>query len=106
MAGANLERPNSKGVLESIIEELSGQRLVLKIEVNADIAIAPAPEITSPVPVESSALSLNSEQPKEREKAGAKAAEVQEHAVRMEAEFRNDPLISEAMKRFEAKLAK
>lgn len=102
IAGQSLERANVKAALEDILHRLSGQRLALKVEVSADVEIAPAPEVSAP-PVPEIA-------PVEEKVSPKKAKEAEEHeaaakAAKLEEEFRDDPLIQEALRLFDAKIA-
>ena len=105
MAGMNLERPNTKVAIEGILFQLSGQRFQFKVEVRADIVPAPAPEV-SYVP----ATVAEPEKPKQG-RASAKAVqkfteeEAAGRALKLEEEFRNDPLIKEALRLFDARIA-
>jgi len=103
IAGQSLERPNVKAALEDILHRLSGQKLALKVEVSADVAVAPAPEVSAPPSPEPPPPSEEKVSPKK-----AKEAEEQEaaaKATKLEAEFRDDPLIQEALRLFDAKIA-
>ena len=103
MAAMSLERTNVKAAIEDILHRLSGQKLVLKVEVSAEVAIAPAPEVSAPPPAEAPPPPEEKASPKK-----ARAAEEEEAAARtarLEAEFRDDPLIQEALRLFDAKIA-
>lgn len=103
MAAQNLERPNVKSALEDILMRLSGQKVSLKIEVRADLAPLPAPEVSAPSqPVPELAL----EKPSPKQAKAAAADEAAERMAKLEEEFRDDPLIQEALRLFDAKITK
>ena len=52
MAATSLDRPNVKAAIEDILHRFSGQKFVLKVEVSAEVAVAPPPEVSAPAPVE------------------------------------------------------
>ena len=103
MAAANLERPNIKTNLEGILAKLSGRRFSLKVEVRPDLAPAPAPEVSAPQPPEPAAAA---EKPSPKQAKAAAVGEAAALASKIEEEFRDDPLIQEALKLFDAKIAK
>ena len=101
VAGQSLERPNVKTAIEDILARLSGRKLTLKVEVRADIAAAPAPEVSAPVAPEP-----EPEKPSPKQAKAAAADEAAGLAAKLEEEFRNDPLIQEALRLFDAKITK
>ena len=105
MAATNLERPSAKIALEDILHRLSGQKLSLKIEVSADIEPAPAPEVSAPPPPDPAPVAVAEKLPP-KQAAAAAAAEAAATAAQLEEEFRNDPLIQEALRLFDAKITK
>ena len=101
MAAVNLERPNVKSAIEEILARLSGQKLNLKVEVRADITAAPPPEVSAaPLP------EPEPEKSAPKQTKAAAATEAAERAAKIEEEFRNDPLIQEALRLFDAKITK
>jgi DNA polymerase-3 subunit gamma/tau len=101
MAGMNLERPTTKTAVEDILAKLSGQKFTLKVEVRADIEAAPAPVINELPPQE---LDPVVEKAPVKQSKPAAADEAAERAAKLEEEFRNDPLIIEALRLFDAKI--
>ena len=101
MAAQNLERPTTKLAMEDILTRLSGQKYSLKVEVSADIEAAPAPEASTPALPEPEPAADKT--PAKQAKA-AVADEAAERAAKLEEEFRNDPLIQEALRLFDAKI--
>ena len=104
MAAMNLERPNIRSVFEQILSRLSGQKLVLKMEVRADIEAAPAPEVSAPPPPVAAAPEPAPEKAAAKQAKTAAADEAAADAARREEEFRSDPLIAEALRLFDAKI--
>ena len=102
-AAQNLERANVKTLIEDILAKLSGTRFTLKVEVRADIEVAPAPEVSAP-PSPEPAPAAEKPSPKQAKTAALEEAAAQ--AAKFEEEFRDDPLIQEALKLFDAKIAK
>ena len=105
-----LERPGTKPALEELLQKFSGQRLELKVEVSEAVAEAPQLEVSAPaVPApESAPTPPAAAKEKPASPKAAKAAEEEEAAARaakLEEEFRNDPLIKEALLLFDAKIA-
>jgi DNA polymerase-3 subunit gamma/tau len=103
LAAMNLERPNVKAALEEILARHSGQKYSLKVEVCADLVAAPAPEVSAPPPVPEAAPVVE-KQPTPKQAKAAAADEAAERQAKFEEEFRNDPLIQEALKLFDARI--
>jgi DNA polymerase-3 subunit gamma/tau len=103
LAAMNLERPNVKAALEEILARHSGQKYSLKVEVRADLVAAPAPEVSAPPPVPEAAPVVE-KQPTPKQAKAAAADEAAERQAKFEEEFRNDPLIQEALKLFDARI--
>jgi DNA polymerase-3 subunit gamma/tau len=103
MAALNLERPNTKTAMEEILAKLSGQNYSLKVEVSADIEPAPPPEVSTPVPPPA-APELPPEKASAKQPKSAAADEAAERAAKLDEEFRDDPLIQEALRLFDAKI--
>ena len=101
MAAMNLERVNVKTNLESILQSLSGQKLALKVEVRPDIAAAPAPEVSAPAPEPVPVA----EKPSPKQARANAEEDAASAAEKLAEEFRNDPLIQEALSLFDAKVA-
>ena len=101
IAGQSLERANVRTALEEIIYRLSGKKLALKVEVSADVEVAPAPEVSAP-PAPEPAPVEEKLSPKQAKEAGE--AEAAARSAQLEAEFRHDPLIQEALTLFDAKI--
>jgi DNA polymerase-3 subunit gamma/tau len=102
LAAANLERPNLKKAMEDALCRLSGQKFSLRVEVSAEITAAPAPAPTAPAVLEKPVEPENL--PGKKGKAAA-ANEAAASAAQREEEFQNDPLIQEALRLFDAKIA-
>ncbi len=95
MAVQTLERPSIRAALEEILSGFAGRRLLVKMELRADLlsreiapepppslSTAPTPAPAAPTPAASAAPAFD------------------------EAAFQNDPLIKEALRLFEATIAK
>ncbi len=104
IAGQSLERPNVKSALEDIIQNLSGKKLLLKVEVSADVEVAPAPEVSAPAPAPA-APEPAAEKPSPKKSRESEEADAAARAAKIEEEFRNDPLIKEALELFDARIA-
>ncbi len=92
MAVMSLERPATRAALEEILIKFAGRRLLIKIEIREDlqsreIVLEPAP-MDMPPP------------------AAAAEAPPPPPPTIDEAEFKNDPLIKEALRIFDAKITK
>jgi DNA polymerase-3 subunit gamma/tau len=101
MAATNLERPLAKAALEDILARLSGTKYAMKVEVRADLVSAPDPD--PPVLVLPAAEPAVEKLPAKSAKAhsGDEAAGRQSQ---LDEEFRNDPLIQEALRLFDARI--
>lgn len=99
MAVQTLDRPSIRAALEDILSGLAGRRLLAKMELRADLlsrAIVPDP---TPVP------SAPSAPPAPAPNAAPNSASAAPPSFD-EAAFQNDPLIKEALRLFEATIAK
>jgi len=105
IAGQSLERPNVKAALEEIILRLSGKKLALRVEISADVEVAPAPEVSAPAPAPAAAPAPEPVKASPKKAKEAEEEEAAAKAARLEAEFRDDPLIQEALRLFDAKIA-
>ncbi len=103
IAAQSLERPNVKALIEEILTRLSGQKFALKVEVRADIEVAPAPEVSAPPPPPQEPAPAA---PTPKQAKAAADTEAAAATAKLEEEFRNDPLIQEALTLFDAKIAK
>ena len=103
IAAQSLERPNVKALIEEIIVRLSGRKFALKVEVRADIDVAPAPEVSALPPPEAAPAA---EKPTPKQAKAAAEGEAAAVTAKLEEEFRDDPLIQEALTLFDAKIAK
>ncbi len=101
MAAMNLERPTAKASIETILLSLSGHKLSLKVEVRPDIAPAPAPEVSAPV---AEPLQV-AEKPSPKQAKALAEEDAAAASEKLAEEFRNDPLIQEALSLFDAKIA-
>jgi DNA polymerase-3 subunit gamma/tau len=103
IAGQSLERPNVKAALEDILFRLSGKKLALKVEISADVEVAPAPAVSAPSAAPEPAPAAVAASPGKAKDTAVEDAAAK--SARLEAEFRDDPLIQEALRLFEAKIA-
>lgn len=102
IACESLQRPKTRKEIESILEQLSGQKYELVTSVSDEmispVKVAPAePEQSAPTPVPSEPAPAPKKAP-----ATAKPPAVAANPI--EEEFRNDPFIREALDIFEAKI--
>lgn len=113
MAAQSLERPTTRAALEEILTRLAGRRLLLKIEVRADLqsheplSTPEAGPAHEPPASESAASSASSPKSPGIPAVTPPAAAAASDAVTFdEKEFQNDPLIREALRIFEARITK
>jgi DNA polymerase-3 subunit gamma/tau len=102
-AGQSLERPGARSVVEDILYKLTGQKFSLKVEVSAAVEEAPAPVVSTPLAIPEPLV--EKEKPAAKASKAAEAEEAAAKAARLEDEFRDDPLIREALSLFDAKIA-
>jgi DNA polymerase-3 subunit gamma/tau len=96
-AAESIERPTVRREIESILQKRSGQALKLVTRITAEV-IPPEMELPEPEPPPKS----EKQTAEDNSAAAAKDAEAQQAAV--EAEFRNDPMIREALDIFDGKI--
>jgi len=107
IAAQNIERPAAKSAVEEILSRLARQKLVLRIEVRAGLEVVTLPEVSPPPPSPAQpAAAPEAKSPAAKQSKAAVPGELTaDEIAKRDAEFRDDPLIQEALRLFDAKIA-
>lgn len=101
MAAESISRPTPRAALEEVLARHSGMRVTFSVEVRDDI-VPPEPEL--PEPVEETAPPAPAEPPADLQETSPQMPPAPDPKS-IDEEFRNDPLIREALRIFEARIS-
>ena len=104
MAKDSLNRPAAKAAVEEVLQALSGEALILKLETRGDIAPPPPPPKPELPPRSEHPAAKGASASTPAEPAAPPPAAEEPIPPVSEEEFYNDPLIAEALSIFEAKI--